>query len=331
MNNPLVSIIVPIYNAQNSVARCLESICAQTWKNIEIILINDGSKDESYSICDGFRAKDPRIVLVDKENSGVSDTRNYGMTLAKGEYVQFVDSDDYMEPDFTENLVTAAEENHADLVISPYWMVIPANSTKMGYAMENLQENLGIEAEKKPDEIREYGFLPEGVYDRDTFARRLMDMPASFFYSVLWNKLYRRDLLIDNHLQFTREVRWAEDLVFNLDYILCAKVFVSISTPGYHYVQNPLSICHTQINAATIVQNKLQVFHYYKEMYTKLGMYEEIQPKLYRFLIAFSESAYPSGTLQSMLADVSRKWMLSATDGKKKKAKASPKKPEKEN
>ena len=219
MNNPLVSIIVPVYNVQNSVARCLESICAQTWKNIEIILVNDGSRDESFSVCEQFREKDPRIVLVDKSNSGVSDTRNCGMTLASGKYVQFVDSDDYLDPDFTERLVTAAEANNADLVIAPYWMVIPANSSKATQALENLQENLGIDAEKKPDDIREYGFLPEGIYDRDTFALRLMEKPASFFYSVLWNKLYRRDILADHHLQFTSEVRWAEDLVFNLEYI----------------------------------------------------------------------------------------------------------------
>ena len=194
MNNPLVSMIVPVYNVQDSVARCLESLCAQTWKNIEIILINDGSRDESYAICESFCQKDPRIVLVDKSNTGVSDTRNCGLSLAQGDYVQFVDSDDYIDPDFTEHLVTAAEAHHADLVISPYWMVIPANSTRMAAAMENLQGNLGIEPEKKPDEIHEYGFLPEGIYDRDTFALRLMDMPASFFYSVLWNKLYHRDI-----------------------------------------------------------------------------------------------------------------------------------------
>ena len=82
MNNPLVSIIVPVYNVQNSVARCLESICAQTWKNIEVILVNDGSRDESFSICEQFREKDPRIVLVDKSNSGVSETRNCGMSLS---------------------------------------------------------------------------------------------------------------------------------------------------------------------------------------------------------------------------------------------------------
>ena len=183
MNNPLVSIIVPVYNVQNSVARCLESICAQTWKDIEVILVNDGSRDESFSICEQFREKDPRIVLVDKSNSGVSETRNCGMSLARGKYVQFVDSDDYLDPDFTERLVTAAEANNADLVIAPYWMVIPANSSKATQALENLQENLGIDAEKKPDDIREYGFLPEGIYDRDTFALRLMEKPASFFFS----------------------------------------------------------------------------------------------------------------------------------------------------
>ena len=321
MNNPLVSIIVPVYNVQNSVARCLESICAQTWKNIEIILVNDGSRDESFSVCEQFREKDPRIVLVDKSNSGVSDTRNCGMTLASGKYVQFVDSDDYIEPDFTERLVTAAEANNADLVIAPYWMVIPANSCKAGQALESLQENLGIE-EKHPDDVREYGFLPEGVYDRDTFALRLMEKPASFFYSVLWNKLYRRDILVDNHLQFTSEVRWAEDLVFNLEYILYANVFVSIPKAGYHYVQNPQSICHTQINLASIVQNKLQVFRYYKDLYTKLGLYDKVQPQLYKFLTAFSENAYPAGSPQKIIMDMANHWgfgVLDASDKEKKR------------
>ena len=321
MNNPLVSIIVPVYNVQNSVARCLESICAQTWKNIEIILVNDGSRDESFSVCEQFREKDPRIVLVDKSNSGVSDTRNCGMTLASGKYVQFVDSDDYIEPDFTERLVTAAETNNADLVIAPYWMVIPATSCKAGQALESLQENLGIE-EKRPDDVREYGFLPEGTYDRDTFALRLMEKPASFFYSVLWNKLYRRDILVDNHLQFTSEVRWAEDLVFNLEYILYANVFVSIPKAGYHYVQNPQSICHTQINLASIVQNKLQVFRYYKELYTKLGLYDKVQPQLYKFLTAFSENAYPAGSPQKIIMDMANRWgfgVLDASDKEKKR------------
>lgn len=109
MNQPLVSIILPVYNAQNHLARCVGSICAQTYSNIEIIILNDGSKDQSLPVCEEFRAKDPRIVLVDKENSGVADTRNLGLKLAGGKYVQFVDSDDYLDPDFTAALVAAAE------------------------------------------------------------------------------------------------------------------------------------------------------------------------------------------------------------------------------
>ena len=167
---------------------------------------------------------------------------------------------------------------------------------------------------KTPDDIREYGFLPEGIYDRDTFALRLMEKPASFFYSVLWNKLYRRDILADHHLQFTSEVRWAEDLVFNLEYILYANVFVSISKAGYHYVQNPQSICHTQINLASIVQNKLQVFRYYKELYTKLGLYDQVQPQLYKFLTAFSENAYPSGSPQKIIMDMANHWGFGVLD-----------------
>ena len=190
--------------------------------------------------------------------------------------------------------------------------------------MENLQENLGLEPEKKPDEIHEYGFLPEGVYDRDTFALRLMDMPASFFYSVLWNKLYRRDIVVRNALQFTSEVRWAEDMVFNLDYLLYAKVCVSVPTPGYHYVQNAQSLLHTQVNPAAIVQNKLQMFQYYKETYTKLGLYDAVQPQLYRYLVAFSESGAPSGTLTSFLSDLSLRWALRSAEPKAPSSHADP-------
>ena len=105
MEMPLVSIIVPVYNAQSHLSRCLESICGQEYKNLELIVINDGSKDKSLPVCEEFRKKDSRILLVDKANSGVSDTRNLGLKLAGGKYVQFVDSDDYIDPDFTQHLV----------------------------------------------------------------------------------------------------------------------------------------------------------------------------------------------------------------------------------
>ena len=308
MNQPLVSIILPVYNAQNHLARCVGSICAQTYRSLEIIILNDGSKDQSLPVCEEFRQKDPRILLVDKANSGVSDTRNLGLKLASGKYVEFVDSDDYLDPDFTERLVAAAEENEADFVIAPYKMVIPAGASKPEQVLDKIQDELGVMSVARPPEVREYGFLPAGVYDKDTFALRLMDKPASYFYSVLWNKLYRRDILIGNDIQFVSEMRWAEDLVFNLRYIQYAERFVAIDKPGYYYVQNPQSICHTQINAATIVQNKLQVFRYYKDLYTRLGIYEEVRPQLYKFLVDIAESTYPSGPFKKAIDEAKAYW-----------------------
>lgn len=308
MNQPLVSIILPVYNAQSHLARCVGSICAQTYRNIEIIILNDGSKDQSLPVCEEFRQKDARILLVDKANSGVSDTRNLGLKLASGKYVEFVDSDDYLDPDFTERLVAAAEENEADFVIAPYKMVIPAGASKPEQVLDKIQDELGVMSVARPPEVREYGFLPAGVYDKDTFALRLMDKPASYFYSVLWNKLYRRDILTGNDIQFVSEMRWAEDLVFNLRYIQYAERFVAIDKPGYYYVQNPQSICHTQINAATIVQNKLQVFRYYKDLYTRLGIYEEVRPQLYKFLVDIAESTYPSGPFKKAIDEAKAYW-----------------------
>lgn len=216
MTNPLVSIIVPVYNAQKGLSRCLESICSQTYQELEIIVLNDGSTDDSLAICEQFRAKDPRLVVVDKENEGVSRTRNAGLALAQGDYIQFADSDDVLDPDYTQNLVQAALQHSADLVIAPYWMVIPSNSSKTGHALETLQESLGIEPEAPKTEVHKYGFLPQGVYSREDYARRLMQQPASFYYGVLWNKLYRREIIAENQLGFAPDVHWAEDLLFNM-------------------------------------------------------------------------------------------------------------------
>ena len=161
MEMPLVSIIVPVYNAQSHLSRCLESICGQEYKDLELIVINDGSKDKSLPVCEEFRKKDSRILLVDKANSGVSDTRNLGLKLAGGKYVQFVDSDDYIAPDYTARLVEAAEKTGADLVISPYTMVIPAGASKPEQVLEKIQDDLGVMHVARPPENREYGFLPE--------------------------------------------------------------------------------------------------------------------------------------------------------------------------
>ena len=300
MNNPLVSIIVPVYNVQNSVARCLESICAQTWKNIEIILVNDGSRDESFSVCEQFREKDPRIVLVDKSNSGVSDTRNCGMSLASGKYVQFVDSDDYIEPDFTERLVTAAETNNADLVIAPYWMVIPLASSKSGQRTEKLLAQLGVQTDATEPEVNVYSFLPAGNYGQKEFMQEYMKKPSSFYFNVVWNKLYRRSLLMNAELWFTREV-YNEDQLFNVRYFRLAKAYTALAAPGYYYIQNPQSLLHTNADLGKVVNSRLQMFPHYKQMLTELGIARGNQLRLYHTLIAQSERFMPEGPVRTLL------------------------------
>ena len=279
MNNPLVSIIVPVYNVQNSVARCLESICAQTWKDIEVILVNDGSRDESFSICEQFREKDPRIVLVDKSNSGVSETRNCGMSLAKGKYVQFVDSDDHLLPGCTANLVAAMQRSHADLVLAPYRMMVPRKDG--GY------------------DTREYSLLPAGVYNKVDYLSQLTGNAAAFYYGVLWNKLYRRDLIQMAHIRFEHVV-YAEDQLFKTRYLQVAQRFAAIDEAAYCYIQNPQSVCHTQVSAADMLRHRSRMYHTYKELCIQLGVYDKFRLRLHGIYLSLFESPLPNGPVQKL-------------------------------
>lgn len=124
MESPLVSIIVPIYNSAMDMVPCLESIKRQRYENLEVLLVNDGSSDASLEICRMYARLDPRVIIIDKENTGVSGTRNVAIERAKGKYLQFVDSDDQLDPNATRLLVEAAEETGADLVICNYCSVL---------------------------------------------------------------------------------------------------------------------------------------------------------------------------------------------------------------
>ena len=148
MQKPLVSVIVPIYNAQNNIVRCVESIRRQTYENLEILLLNDGSKDVSYPVCEMLSKADARIVLIDKENSGVSATRNLGMRMARGKYLQFVDADDTLEPFATELLVQRAEDNNADLVIAAYNRIVPYKPKKEAKLAAKAEKQAMREAKK---------------------------------------------------------------------------------------------------------------------------------------------------------------------------------------
>lgn len=289
MQKPLVSVIVPIYNAQNNIVRCVESIRRQTYENLEILLLNDGSKDVSYPVCEMLSKADARIVLIDKENSGVSATRNLGMRMARGKYLQFVDADDTLEPFATELLVQRAEDNNADLVIAAYNRIVPYKPKKEA-KLDPLLPNKKKQLTERLAKFQTFGFLPMGFMTKEEFACGLMQEPASFYYGVMWNKLYRADLVrAHTDVRCSEEMTWSEDLYFNLTYIRYAERFFALTAPIYNYYDNPGSAVHlTKVRTAITARTAL--FSYYKGLYEQLGLYEENKLQIFKYLISSSET-----------------------------------------
>lgn len=289
MQKPLVSVIVPIYNAQNNIVRCVESIRRQTYENLEILLLNDGSKDVSYPVCEMLSKADARIVLIDKENSGVSATRNLGMRMARGKYLQFVDADDTLEPFATELLVQRAEDNNADLVIAAYNRIVPYKPKKEA-KLDPLLPNKKKQLTERLAKFQTFGFLPMGFMTKEEFACGLMQEPASFYYGVMWNKLYRADLVrAHTDVRCSEEMTWSEDLYFNLTYIRYAERFFALTAPIYNYYDNPGSAVHlTKVRTAITARTAL--FSYYKKLYEQLGLYEENKLQIFKYLISSSET-----------------------------------------
>lgn len=282
MEQPLVSVIVPVYNASIHIARCLESIRKQSYENLEIIVVNDGSKDASLEVAEMYARVDERLLVIDKDNSGVSATRNLAIQMASGKYLEFVDSDDYLAPNAIEQMVEQAEKHKTDLVIGQYYRI---ENHKPMFAKEDSEDCYQT--------IEQYGFLKEGFYDKMQFAKSLMQEPASFYYGVMWNKLYRRDIVKNHNIQCNVELGWSEDLLFNLEYIRYAARFYALDVPVYYYVQNPQSITATQLgfrNTFKMLSTKASLFAYYKKLYEELGLYDENKLQIYKYLVAAAET-----------------------------------------
>ena len=261
---PMVSIIVPIYNAEQYLRRCVDSILNQEYTDYELLLVNDGSTDASGDICEEYGDQDPRVIVIQKENTGVSDSRNRALDRARGKYLQFLDSDDWITPDATRLFVRAAEEYGCDMVISDFYRVVGERLSPKG-------------------DIEE-----EGVLTREEFAAHMMENPADFYYGVLWNKLYRRDIVEEHKLRMDTDISWCEDFMFNLEYIRYAKVFYALHAPIYYYVKRKGSLASQGINISKTVKRKLNVFEYYNNFYKHVleeEDYEKNRLQVYRFFI----------------------------------------------
>ena len=280
--SPTVSIIVPVYQAEHTLCRCVDSILHQEYTDFELILADDGSFDGSGRICDQYAAQDPRVRVIHKENTGVSDTRNAAMDLARGFYLQFLDSDDWITSDATKLLVRTAQSCNCDLVISDFYRVVGERVSHKG----------GIEE--------------DGVLSREAFAGYMMENPADFYYGVIWNKLYRRDIIEAHHLRMDTSLNWCEDFIFNLEYILHAESFAALRAPIYYYVKTKGSLASQTTSFFKTFRIKLRVFEYYNNFYKHIldeDAYEKNRLQVYRFLL---DAAGDGGVPPAILPGVKR-------------------------
>lgn len=216
--NPKVSVIVPVYNVERYLENCLNTLVNQTLKDIEIICINDGSKDNSFDILKEFASKDERIKIINKKNEGLSAARNDGLKAAKGEYIGYVDSDDWVSQDFYEKLYVAAKSNNCEIAAG--------NIMRCGNKIEKYKVN----------------YKSEAVITDNIEKLKAVKIPK---YNYVWNKIYKRESLINLNLPFPAG-RFYEDMGWSIKVVYNLNGLVTVPDCAYFYRRNEYSIVSTK-------------------------------------------------------------------------------------
>lgn len=222
----LVTIIVPVYNVEKYIYECVDSLIKQTYKNIEIILIDDGSKDKSGTICDNYAASDARIKVIHKQNEGLGFARNTGLKAAQGNFVTFIDSDDKADADLVENLVNGIYEANGDTCIGGF---------------KRISANGIIGFEERYDKAV---FEGKNVYN-NLFARMLGSAPDKHdaIRMSVWNVMYSMDIVRRHNIEFPSErVFISEDIIWDSEYYKYAKKAIVIDSTAYNYRITPGSL-----------------------------------------------------------------------------------------
>ena len=202
-----VSVVIPVYQAEKYINRCLDSLLEQTLKNFELILIDDGSKDNSGKICDEYSRKDSRIKVFHKDNEGVSKARQVGLDLSKGKYVIYVDPDDWVEKDYLESLYNKAVSENADMVICDFWGEYQGKS--LYFSQKPSIEN----------------------------SRTVLEEFFPYHNGCTWNKLVRRELFEKYNISFPKDIYFCEDLYVNCSLLIHEIKISYIPKALYHYDQ----------------------------------------------------------------------------------------------
>lgn len=222
---PKLSVIVPVYKAEAVLETCVASVLAQTFSDWELLLIDDGSPDGSGKLCDDYAAQDSRVRVFHKPNGGVSSARNLGMAEAVGDYILFIDADDWIAPETCQTLLDALEGAGADSAGCAHWNITPDGQ-----------------------KWAEPGALPAGTYDREAIRAGVVDRllgrrlgkPGEVLNGFIWRFLFSRDIIARHELRFSGA--YLEDELFLLEYFCLAERLAMVDTPLYFYLQNPASV-----------------------------------------------------------------------------------------
>lgn len=254
----MISIIVPVYKVEKYLPKCVESLMNQTFKDIEIILVDDGSPDRCPQICDEYAAKDGRIVVIHQPNNGVSAARNAGLDVAKGEMIGFVDPDDWVSPDMYEDMLNAMNRFDAELVVCGY-----------DYYFEN----------GEVDEKRKYMVKNNELISQKELLKRFADMPPTVRHGV-WNKLFRSEIV--RSMRFMVGLHSSEDVYFLNEYSLRIKNAVVVHKPHYKNLVRSGSATHGGLSIDSLADS----FKAHDRMYnTAISLFPDLKNHCLAFLL----------------------------------------------
>lgn len=266
----MVSVIIPVFNTEKELPRCLKSIVNQSYKELEIICIDDGATDRSGVIIDEFAQRDSRIKVIHKDNGGESSARNIGLKIAKGRYIAFCDCDDYLDTDMYEILVSKIEETHADLVAASWYQ-------ENGSCIREVKNRLSVES---------------GVFGRDRFLTYLYMRDSYQGFAYMWNKLYRREILADQNgrqIFFDETLLIGGDVLYLAEAALNVKRVVYIDRAFYHYCQREGSGCRTKDPAR--LRDWLKAYEKVIQRFREEQIDKKILDYVKRFLVYHSSNA----------------------------------------
>jgi len=258
MNTPKITLIVPIYNTYIFLERCLTSIKNQNFKDFEVLLINDGSTDKSETFCKEFIKNDKRFILKNKVNGGLSSARNYGLKYALGDYIAFVDSDDYIDKNYCKILYELSSSKNLDVL------------------------NFGLTYVKGGTKENRFSVLPKNKLISKLELFKLFKVTSTNkILWFAWSNFYKREFLSENNITFNENILLGEDSLFNLDCFYNSKTIYSIKEPLYYYIYNESSL--TQIKYKTDLLQKIETqfnarikFHNEHQEINKQEYFEDI-------------------------------------------------------